>query len=69
MPSRVLPTRRGALERQRVAGAALIPVGRDDGDFGQIGQAERKGGQAIGLIAIVIGKQETHCSAAGAVKP
>ena len=53
-----------------MAGTTLVAVGRDDGDVRQVGQTERKRSQAIGLIAVIIGKEEAHsCSAAGTVKP
>ena len=48
------------VERQRVAGAAAVAVGRDDGDLGQRRKRVAQALQALGAIAVVVADENFH---------
>src|SRR5690606_35042312 len=52
------PERR--FERQRVAGAAVITLGRDDGDLREILDAFGERSEASRQITVVVGHQNAH---------
>ena len=57
---RRLPDSERAVERQRVAGAAAVLLGRHDGDVAQRTHGRRQRGDAGRKVAVVVGNENAH---------